>query len=175
MSSPICASEAEPIFPSTREQQLDDLVHQKISKTTTPIVADQNKSYWSPKIRAPYSTPTGRPGRPTTARVEGEFLVRDCPWTDSYGWRPIQKAEDMDYLDVNPGMKIRFNLLRDDEVRYVLEMTPVQWREALGSYFEGSTWRSNGYIVAITKRKKGEYTELFQDRWGKWVRKLEES
>ncbi len=28
----------------------------------------------------------------------------------------------------------------------------------------------NGYIVAITKRVKGEYTEEFQDRWAAYIR-----
>ncbi len=118
-----------------------------------------------------WSGPTG-PGRPRKARVEGGFLVRDCSWSEKYGWRPIQKAEDMDYLDDHPGMKIRFNLLKDGNVSYRLEMTPDQWREALGSYYLGRTWRPNGYIVAVTKRKKGHYTEEFQERWAQWVKKV---
>ena len=45
-----------------------------------------------------------------------------------------------------------------------------QRREALGSYYEGPTWRRNGYIVAVTKRVDGEYTEEFQDRWAGFVK-----
>ena len=32
------------------------------------------------------------------------------------------------------------------------------------------SWRLNGYIVAITKRVKGEYTEEFQDRWAAFIK-----
>jgi hypothetical protein len=75
----------------------------------------------------------------------------------------------MDYLDAHPGSTVRFPLIRDGRVKYVLEMNPEQWREALGDYYEGSNWRRNGYIVAITKRVKGEYTEEFQDRWAPFI------
>ena len=154
------------------EDPLEDLVQLKIAETSMPLMKPGREfDFVARQTTLPYRSSLGRPGRPTKVRVEGEFLVRDCPWTDSYGWRPIQKAEDMDYLDGNPGMKIRFNLMKGDQVRYVLEMTPDQWREALGDYYQGDTWRTNGYIVAITKRRKGEYTEEFQERWGKWVRK----
>lgn len=152
-----------------QDDLLEELVHKKMTDVAAPKrMSDRNMAFVA---EHPYHYgPTGRPGRPTTARLEGEFLVRDCPWTDSYGWRPIQKAEDMDFLDENPGTKIRFNLMKDDQIRYVLEMTPDQWRESLGDYYEGDTWRTNGYIVAITKRRKGVYTEEFQERWGKWVK-----
>ena len=64
-----------------------------------------------------------------------------------------------------------FRLLRGGKARYLLEMTPGQWREALGSYAEGSTWPRNGYIVAVTRRRRGRYTEEFQDRWAPFVGK----
>lgn len=108
-----------------------------------------------------------------SGKLEDGNIVRDCEWKENYGWRPVQKAEDMDYLDEHPGTTVQFRLLRDGDVKYVLELDPEQWREALGSYYEGPTWRRNGYIVAITKRVKGEYTEEFQDRWVKHVRRAE--
>ena len=146
---------------------LENLVNMKIAEVAMPLAMPlRSMSYVAEEPTRLRSTP----GRPSKSRTEGEFLIRDCVWTDSYGWRPIQKAEDMDHLDKNPGTKMRFNLIRDGELRYVLEMTPDQWREALGDYYDGDTWRTNGYIVAITKRRKGEYTEEFQERWGKWVR-----
>ena len=77
----------------------------------------------------------------------------------------------MDFLDENPGTVIRFRLMREGMIRYFLEMNADQWREALGDYCEGDTWRSNGYIVAITQRRGGEYTETFQDRWARHVRR----
>lgn len=111
------------------------------------------------------SRPRGR-----SVQVEGDFLVRDCEWREDYGWRPIQRPEDLDWLEAHPGTKIRFRLIRDGRVRYLLEMTPAEWREALGDYVEGTTWRSNGYIVAVTKRSSGEYGEEFQERWARFVR-----
>jgi len=104
-----------------------------------------------------------------SGKLEDGNIVRDCEWKENYGWRPVQKADDMDYLDAHPGTTVQFRLVRDGEVRFVLEMGPEQWREALGSYYEGPTWRRNGYIVAITKRVGGEYTEEFQERWAGFV------
>ncbi len=155
-----------------KEDPLDGLVRERISEIASPSRMPDRSVAFIAEQPVRYRGVPVRPGRPTTVRVEGKFLVRDCPWTDSYGWRPIQKAEDMDRLDRHPGMKVRFNLMKDGQVRYVLEMTPDQWRQALGDYYHGDTWRPNGYIVAITKRRKGEYTEEFQERWGKWVRGL---
>ncbi len=106
-----------------------------------------------------------------TGRFEDGSIVRDCEWKENYGWRPVQRAEDLDYLDAHPGSTVRFPLIRDGKVKYVLEMDAGQWREALGDYYEGPTWRRNGYIVAITKRVRGEYTEKFQERWEEYVRK----
>ena len=56
---------------------------------------------------------------------------------------------------------------------WTTEFGADQWREALGTYFSRPTWRRNGYIVAITKRVKGDYTEEFQDRWAPHVRRAE--
>jgi hypothetical protein len=57
-------------------------------------------------------------------RLEEGFLVRDCQWHPRYGWRPVQRPEDMDYL-----------------------------------------------VVATTHCREGEYTEEFQPRWKKYIRK----
>ncbi len=110
-----------------------------------------------------------------TGRFEEGSIVRDCEWKENYGWRPVQRAEDMDYLDAHPGATVKYRLIRDGRVRHVLEMDADQWRDALGDYYEGPTWRRNGYIVAITKRLKGEYTEEFQERWAEYVRKPKRS
>jgi transcriptional regulator with XRE-family HTH domain len=123
--------------------------------------------------------PKPKPAEPQTAqlslgrtgRFEDGSIVRDCEWRHNYGWRPVQRAEDMDYLDAHPGGTMQFPLIRDGKVKFVLEMNPEQWREALGDYFEGPSWRRNGYIVALTKRVSGEYTEEFQDRWAAFIRK----
>ncbi len=96
-------------------------------------------------------------------------IVRDCEWREPYGWRPVQRSDDLEYLLAQPGKKIRFRLLRDGRLRYVLEMDAAQWQEALGDYYGGPGWYRNGYIVAITKRKQGEYTEEFQERWAGYV------
>ena len=53
----------------------------------------------------------------------------------------------------------------------MLEMNAEQWRGALGDYHDGPTWLRNGYIVAITRRVDGEYTEEFQDRSAGYVRR----
>ena len=127
---------------------------------------------------APHSSPSptqrqvwrARP-RGRSVQVEGDFLVRDCEWRDDYGWRPTQRPEDLDWLEAHPGTKIRFRLIRDGHVRYLLEMTPAEWREALGDYVDGATWRGNGYIVAVTRRSSGAYSEEFQERWAPFVRK----
>ena len=63
--------------------------------------------------------------------------------------------------------------VRSIRVKYLLEMSPKEWRQALGDYVDGPSWRRNGYIVAITKRVEGKYTEEFQERWGGMVNKLE--
>ena len=77
----------------------------------------------------------------------------------------------MDFLNTHPEAMIRFRLLRDGEVHYYLEMTLDQWRTALGKYYYGwSNWQRHGYIVAITRRRGGEYTEEFQRRWARYVR-----
>jgi len=106
-------------------------------------------------------------------RIEDDCLVRECDWKDQFGWRPVHRPEDLDYLEANPGMRMRFLLKKDGRVRFALEMTPGEWREALGSYVEGETWRRNGYVVAITHRRKGKYTEQFQPRWRSYVRPVD--
>jgi hypothetical protein len=121
-----------------------------------------------PPVEEEPSSPLPR-GR--SVRLEEGFLVRDCQWHPRYGWRPVQRPEDMDYLEANPGTKIRFRLMKGDEVRFHLEMSPKQWRKALGDYYRGPNWRANGYVVAITHRREGEYTEEFQPRWRKYIRK----
>jgi transcriptional regulator with XRE-family HTH domain len=118
-------------------------------------------------VQAPPPKPAPR-GR--SVRLEGDYLVRDCEWTDGYGWRPIQRPEDMDYLDAHPGTRIRFRLIKDGTVQNLLEMSPDEWREALGRHYKSPGWRKNGYIVAITKRRGGRYTTEFQDRWAPFSR-----
>jgi hypothetical protein len=112
--------------------------------------------------------------RGRAVRVEGDYLVRDCEWREDYGWRPQQRPEDLDWLESHPGTRMRFRLIRDGELRYLLEMTPEQWRDALGDYVEGSGWLRNGYIVAITSRREGRYTEEFQERWRHLVREADD-
>ena len=101
-------------------------------------------------------------------------IVRDCEWRENYGWRPVQRPDDLEYLIARPDKKIRFRLLRDGRVKYVLALNAEQWQEALRDYYGGPGWYRNGYIVAITKRKRGEYTEEFQERWAKFVKEVGE-
>lgn len=118
------------------------------------------------------ATTTRLPGeRPRwrAAELRGRHLVRDCEWKPRYGWRPVQRAADLDFLEENPEIKVRFRLLRDGELRYVLEMDADEWREALGDYADGPTWRRNGYIVPVTKMRDREYTEEFKERWAPYV------
>lgn len=118
---------------------------------------------------------TGLPKpRGRSVRLDGDTLVRDCQWRERYGWRPVQRPEDLEYLETHAGTRIRFRLIRKGRVRYLLEMDPEQWRTALGDYVEGPSWSRNGYIVAITKRRDGEYTDEFQDRWRPYVREADE-
>jgi hypothetical protein len=49
----------------------------------------------------------------------------------------------------------------------------MQWKEAPGESYGGAGWHRNGHIVAITKRKEGEYREEFQERWAGYVREAE--
>jgi hypothetical protein len=124
------------------------------------------------------SWPMPKPAGPRTAQLSlgrtGRFeegsIVRDCEWKDNYGWRPVQRAEDLHYLDDHPGSTVRFQLIRDGKVKFVLEMNAEQWREALRDHYLSPAWPRNGYIVAITKRVKGEYTEEFQDRWAEFIK-----
>jgi transcriptional regulator with XRE-family HTH domain len=104
-------------------------------------------------------------------KLDAGHIVRDCEWKENYGWRPVQRAADMDYLLANPDKTIRFRLIRDGRVQHVLEMNAEQWQAALGDYYDGPTWYANGYVVAITRRQKGAYTDEFQDRWAPFVRK----
>ena len=115
-------------------------------------------------VRLPGERPRWR-----AAELRGRHLVRDCEWKPRYGWRPVQRAADLDFLEENPGIKVRFRLLRDGELRYVLEMDADEWREALGDYADGPTWHRNGYIVPVTKMRDREYTEEFKDRWAPYV------
>ena len=131
------------------------------------VVVTGIRSWPKPKPAEPRA---GKPSLGRTGRFEDGSIVRDCEWKDNYGWRPVQRAEDMVYLDAHPGGTMRFPLIRDGKVKFVLEMNPDQWREALGDHYESSSWRRNGYIVAITKRVKGEYTEEFQDRWAPFIK-----
>ncbi len=120
---------------------------------------------------APLEPPAVSPSLGRTGQLDEEGnIVRDCEWREHYGWRPVQRPDDLEYLIAHPGKTIRFRLLRDGRLRYVLEMNAEQWQEALGEYYGGPAWHRNGYIVAITKRKEGEYTEEFQERWGRFVR-----
>jgi hypothetical protein len=136
------------------------------------VVVTTIRSWGSPGS-AGEPAPRPKP-RGWSVRLEEDFLVRDCHWKKRYGWRPIQRPEDLDYLEAHPGTKIRFRLIKDDQVRYLLEMSPEEWRGALGSYVDGPTWGRNGYIVAITRRREGEYTMEFQDRWAGFVREAED-
>ena len=65
--------------------------------------------------------------------------------------------------------------MRDGRVQFVLELDTKAWQEALGGYHGGPGWYRNGYIVAVTKRKQGEYTEEFQERWAGYVRESGET
>lgn len=122
-------------------------------------------------VPPPAEDEAAEPSLGRTGRLDEEGnLVRDCEWRENYGWRPVQRVDDMEYLISNPGKRIRFRLLRDGRARYVLELDAAQWQEALGEYYGGAGWYRNGYVVAITKKKDGEYTEEFQERWGKYVR-----
>ncbi len=112
--------------------------------------------------------PSGR-----SVRVEGDFLVRDTDWREPYGWRPVQRPEDLAWLERHPGAKMRYRLIRDGRVRFLLEMSPDEWRGALGRYGGSPSWERNGYVVAITQRRAGDYTEEFQDRWASYVRRPE--
>lgn len=125
------------------------------------------------RATAPTRARRGKP-RGRSVRLDGDMLVRDCQWRERYGWRPVQRPEDLEYLETHPGTRIRFRLIRKGRVRYRLEMDPEQWRTALGDYVDGPSWTRNGYIVAITKRRDGEYTEEFQDRWRPYVREADE-
>ena len=131
------------------------------------VVVSGIRTWPKPKRAEPRAV---KPSLGRTGRLEDGSIVRDCEWRDNYGWRPVQRAEDMAYLDAHPGSTVRYPLIRDGRVKYVLEMNPEQWREALGDYHEGSSWPRNGYIVALTKRVSGEYTEEFQDRWAEYIR-----
>ena len=115
--------------------------------------------------RAAAERPSGR-----SVRVEGEFLVRDTEWREPYGWRPVQRPEDVAWLEQHPGTKMRYRLIRDGRVRFLLEMSPEEWRTALGAYGRSPSWERNGYVVAITQRRGGDYTEEFQERWSRYVR-----
>jgi transcriptional regulator with XRE-family HTH domain len=112
------------------------------------------------------------PPRWRSAELQGRHLVRDCEWRPRYGWRPLQRAADLDFLEENPGLKVRFRLIREGEVRFHLEMDAQQWRAALGDYVHGSTWYRNGYIVPVTKMREGEYTEEFKERWAPYARRV---
>jgi len=122
---------------------------------------------------------TGPPGtrgaRPRwrAAELRGRYLVRDCEWKRRYGWRPVQRAADLDFLEQNPGIRIRFRLIRDGAVRYHLELDADEWREALGDHADGPGWRRNGFIVPVTRMRDGEYTEEFKDRWAPFVKRAQ--
>ena len=134
----------------------DALFHALAGVVVTGIRTWPKQKALEPRVQTPSLGRTGR--------FEDGSIVRDCEWKDNYGWRPVQRAEDLDYLDAHPGTTVRFPLIRDGKVKYVLEMDADQWREALKDHYVSPSWPRNGYIVAITKRVKGEYTEEFQDR-----------
>ena len=125
-----------------------------------------------------FRTPTTKPRRDRWKLTDDRFLERDCKWRRKYGWRPNQRPEDMDFLADHPGSRIRFRLLppraaKEDEnpdPQYYLEMTLAEWRAALGEYCTRPNWERHGYIVAITRRRNGKYTEEFQRRWARYVR-----
>ena len=132
---------------------------------------------------APSSPLNALPRRKTGRRrdrwtlTNGRFLERDCKWSPKYGWRPNQRPEDMDFLAAHPGSMIRFRLLRDEDEnltpttpRYFLEMTLEEWRAVLGRCYSSGNWERHGYVVAITRRHDGRYTEEFQPRWRDHVR-----
>ena len=96
--------------------------------------------------------------------------MRDCEWRDKYGWRPVQRSEDLETLDQNPGMRIRYRLIRDGRAQFHLEMSPEEWRDALGEYVEGPTWIKNGYVTAITHMRGRRYTTQFKKRWAPCVK-----
>ena len=78
----------------------------------------------------------------------------------------------MDFLADHPGSMIRFRLLRhgNPEPQYYLEMTLEEWRAVLGRCYSSGNWERHGYVVAITRRHDGRYTEEFQPRWRGHVR-----
>lgn len=141
----------------------------------SPRVARSNRSasgWFLPPTTTPsamQSVELSRRSQRRGAKVEEGLLIRDCEWRDKYGWRPVQRAEDLDILERYPGMRIRYRLIRDDRVLYHLEMGPKEWRRALGDYVDGPTWRRNGYVTAITRMQRGRYTMEFKDRWAPHV------
>jgi len=147
--------------------QLDAGDESGLSRLLVGVVVAGLRSWAKPRRTEAKKTQMPYLGR--SGRLEGGNIVRECEWKPNYGWRPVQKAEDMDYLEAHPGTTIQFELIREGEVKFVLEMSAEQWRGALGDYHDGPTWRRNGYIVAITRRVGGEYTEEFQERWAAYV------
>lgn len=99
-------------------------------------------------------------------------LVRDVRWSNRYGWKPHQRAVDLDLLAASPGSTIRYVLLRNGTPAFQLEMTAEEWRSCLGSYADGPTWRKNGYAASLTRTSAGQATEVFVKRWRPFVRPL---
>ena len=116
------------------------------------------------KWQAPLTTEFAPVHNPATGQVIAEVPMGTAADVD----RAVQAAHAAfpTWREVPPVQRARYLF----ELKFLLEMTPEQWRGALGDYVDGPRWRTNGYIVAITRRQSGDYTTEFQDRWAPFVR-----
>lgn len=136
---------------------------------TSPTMDDLARVLTTPTQQADKSEgPVGREA--VLPRSSGRHqLLRDCRWSDRYGWRPSQRPTDLARIE-SEGGTMRFRLLRDGQVRFVLELDSEGWRSALGSYAQGEAWLRHGYVTRITRTANGRPTEDFNERWAPHVR-----
>jgi len=96
-------------------------------------------------------------------------MMIDVNWT-GYGWKPWQYESDMDQLAQSPSSKVRFNLLKEGEQKYCIEINLKQWKETMKQQMGTLSWaKYKGFLSPLTKKRNGQYTEMFQPKWVPYV------
>jgi hypothetical protein len=146
-------------------------VWDKFIKLSRPTETEENELIYKDSyalFHYVYSTQSNTDGFAPSGRF---ILVENVPtmmidviWT-GYGWKPWQYESDMDQLAQIPGSKVRFNLLKEGEQKYCVEMNLKQWKETMKQQMGKPSWTTyKGFLSPLTKKRNGQYTETFQPK-----------
>jgi hypothetical protein len=88
-------------------------------------------------------------------------------WTNKSGWKPRQLRTDMELLEKSPiGSKIRFKLLKDNQLGGCVEMDIEQWKKAMVKHMETDSWLKKGwYHNSLNSKENGRHSKVLKTNW----------